>query len=489
MIGHAIRRPAARALAIAAALGCGDACARDGRSERSIVALPLRLSMEWTELFHPGKASRLVNEGFALSGGAKNFRLQYSNRAPAALGGTQFQWLPAGYRLVEFGASGTWGSFSAFRSAGYSARSVQPAWARAMTGAGIELPRPFLGFRLRGNAVHSSPDKGAGDLRLGLRPREEASQIDLTLGREWKRGARLRMEWSRSGLVSRAPGEGGAVGRIARSGDAWLVKFEGAPLRSEMAIVVMDRDGGFANALFPSLTPGGGHLRIDLARKVGGQRFMYGGRSDWQSSQHIVGAVTLRAREETIGWSWSRGRLPRIETSYYWNRRAAAGMREGEGGWRLSLGRAFGKLRATALLVRARHSDLLSQRTLWDRRALSGEVTFEMREGRRASVRYEAGDLFRVGAPVGLRVHTLKADGALDAWEKRLSLVPVVELAAPRGGWVPAALRAALAARIIPPPWFPGTDWVIRFATHRTASAGQSARTHTDLTFRWSFRR
>lgn len=484
-----MQRTAARALAIAAALGCGAGNAREGDGKQNIVALPLRLSMEWTELFNPGAPSRLVTEGFALGGGTKSLRLQYSTRAPAALGGMQFQWLPAGYRLAEFTASGKLGSVGAFRSTGYNTALERSGFRRPVAGAGVELARALFGFRLKGSAVRSSPGEGGANLGSGLRRGEAATQIDLASGREWNGGARLRMEWSRSVISPGPPGQGGPGVRKAQSGDAWMVRFEGAPLRSEVAFALTDRDGGFVNAALPTLAPGGGNLRADLGRKVRGQTFRYSARSDWLHPPHAQGAPGLRAREDTVGWSWSRAPLPRIEASYYRKRRAAAGTRESEGGLRLSLSRAFGGLRAAGLYVRARRADLLSQRTLWDRRALSGELVFEMRAGRRLDVRYEANDLMPAGSPAALRTRILKADAFLEAWDKRISLAPVIELVGQRGGRAATALRATLGVRIVPPHWFPGADWMIRLAASRTASAAYSARTFTDLAFRWSFRR
>lgn len=483
------RGTAARILALAGMLGCGAAWARENRSGQGAVALPLRLTMEWTELFNPAAKTRLANESFAMGVGARNLKLQYSTRAPAALGGMQFQWLPAGYRLAEFGASGKWGTFGAFRSMGINRVFGQAGMPGAVEGAGVELPRALLGVRLKGSALHSSAREGVGRAGAGQGSGEGASQIDLALSREWKDGARLRMEWSRSALASRVPGEDGAIVHRIRSGDAWMVRFEGAPMRNEVAVALTDRDAGFVNAAVPSLVAGGGDLRVDIGRKVGGQRFQYSARSDWLRRPHAPGDREPRAREDTIAWSWSRAPLPRMEVSRYRSRRTASGAGEGEDGLRVSLGRAFGRLRAAGLFVRARRTDLLLRRTIWDRKALSGEFMFEMGGGGKLDVRYEAVDLMPAGSVAPLRTRILKADACVEAWGKRISLAPVMELVGQGGDRAATALRAALGIRVVPPHWFPGSDWVIRFAASRSASPGHSARTLTDLTFRWSFKR
>ncbi len=144
------------------------------------------------------------------------------------------------------------------------------------------------------------------------------------------------------------------------------------------------------------------------------------------------------------------------------------------------------------MLVRARHSDLVRRRTLWDRRALATEFSFEMRRDRRLNVRYEADDMIPAGSPAALRAHVLKAEAFGEAWGGRLSLAPVLDLVARKGAsGAPAAtaLRAAISVKIVPPHWFPGTDWVIRWAASRTPAAGHGPHTLTDLVFRWSLKR
>lgn len=460
---------------------CVQGFAQAGEKKADLLSLPLRVSLEWNELVNPRAASILVNDGFKLSGGTENLKLQFSTQGPGLLAGRRFQWLPAGYRIGEFGLSRGWGSIRGFRSFGWNPALVRAGSGRRIAGAGVEMPRLLFGMRLGVSILHASSEREAG-----------VSQVGLALAREWKGGARLQAEWAGSPLAHASPAPGMQAAHPARMGGGWMVKFDGTPARTRVGLVLVGRGEGPANPAVASYMPAGRDLRIDVRRKFGGHEFLYGGRAEGRRALSVQGLGARSVREDTFVWAWSPGRLPRLAASLYWSRQAAAGSAEQESGTRLSVSRSTRRFGAGITLLRARRSQLFSMRPLWRRTSLSGEVSVEMGKGRRLQVRYETGRMLPAGLLQPLNSYALKADTRLELLGGRLSLLPVLDLAGQRGG-SPASgmmvMRASLAARIKPPRWFPATEWLVQLASNhaRTGDCFRSSR--TDLVFRWNYKK
>jgi hypothetical protein len=123
--------------------------------------LPLPVSAEWNESLNPRAPNKLATDGFQFRGGTKNLKMQFSTKAPASLGGKQFPWMPGGYQFGEFSLDRKWGSLSGFRSLRYNEQLVRPDLARTLTGAGLEIPKSFLGTRLAAYFLHADPTREA----------------------------------------------------------------------------------------------------------------------------------------------------------------------------------------------------------------------------------------------------------------------------------------------------------------------------------------
>jgi len=453
------------------------------------VGLPLPLSIEWSESFDLQAQNRLLANRFKLLAGTSNLNLQFSNQAPAFLGGKQFQWLPGGYQLTELALSRKWGSIYGFRSLGYSPRIVRPEFARTFTGAAAEVPRAVLGTRLSTYYLYAAPQ---AQLSEGISaPAPNGSQVGFTLMRELRKDAKLEAEWTQTRFSSSSPtsGNGAAFAGPARRG--LLAKLTGTYARTDLNITYRTRDEGLANPAAPTYGPAERTLWVDVRRKLKKHQFQYSSQLDGQRAVRTLGIAVMDVREGTFGWTYTPRRLPLISASQTRSRQARAGKPEDEETFRFSLAKSIRRVNASLMFLRGTRVDTQSSRPLWERTVLMGDATVEIRKDERLHAHYETNRLSQLTISQLVSVSSLQFDTRINLRQNRLSLAPVLDMRK-QGGSLPAldraGIRIALSALIKMPRRIPGTDLLINWASIHTRSTGRPDQDSTELIVRWNFR-
>ncbi len=455
--------------------------AQTNGSHASLPQFHLPISLEWSESLDPRAPNKLATEGFKFQGGTRNLKMKFSTQAPGILGGKQFQWMPGGYQLFEFSLSRKWGSIQGFRSLRYNARIVRPDNARAVTGAGVEVPKSLLGTCLSAYFLHAAPTTEARLSQSNTLAGSAGSQFGLTLTRELKKGARLQAEWTQTQHKFRSSSaikSGGSLGGARRG---LMMRFEGVLARTDLNSTFIARDEGLANPAAPAYGPGKRNLRLDARRKLKGHQFQYSAQSDVQKASPFRGFPMDDLREHVASWSYASKRLPQFSASQTWLWQTVAGRQEEETGLRLSVARSVRKVNASMTLLHAQRTVAHSSSPLWQRTVLTGDATIEIRKGRQLHARYETSTMQLPTIRQEVAVSSLRLDTRVNMWGEKLSLAPALDIRR-QGGSLPAlgrtAARLGLSAQIKVPRWIPGTDFA-RSISPLTTSDRQDARIGT----------
>jgi hypothetical protein len=454
--------------------------------------LQLPVSVEWNESLNPRAQNIMAADGFKFRGGTKNFKMQFSTQAPGILGGKQFQWMPGGYQLSEFVLSRKWGSIQGFRSLRYNTRIVQPDLARTITGAGIDVPKSFLGTRLSAYFLHAAPTPEASRSKPNSLAGSEGSQVGLTLARELRKDTKVQAEWAQSQQQSNGFISDNRTGSPGRTRRGLMLRLDSTVVRTEISSSLAVRDEGLANPAAPAYGPGKQNLRLDARRKFRGHQFQYSSQSDDQRASPFLGVAVIDVREHTAGWNYAPKHLPQVSAAQTWSRQTAAGRAEQESGFRMALAKSLRRINASLSLARTMRSDLRISRPLWDRTVLSGDATVEVCKGQRLHVRYESSGMRQHTILQEVSASSLQLDTRVNVWGDKLSLTPTFDLRRQRGSLPVLSLstaRFSLSALIKVPRWIPGTDFLIHFTSNHVGSAGRPDWNRADLVMRWNFKR
>jgi hypothetical protein len=454
--------------------------------------MPLPVSIEWSESIHPWAESKLVADRFAFLVGTKNLKFQFSNQTPGFLGGSQFQGLPGGYKITEFSLAREWGTIRAFRSLGFSPRTVPPAQARSFTGAALEMPRSILGTNLSAYLLRAAPDAHARLPGSSQMAAPDGSQVGFALSRELGKKTRLLAEWVQThySASSALPGNRSLLSGGTRRG--LMVRFDSTLSKTDLNFTLITRDEGLANPAMPMYRPAKQTLRLDVRRKFKQHQLQYSNQFDSQRAVPILQWAVRDVRDQTVRWAYAPKRFPQIVASHTWTRQHAANRHEEEGTTRLSLGKALRRLNASVALLRISRVDLLSSCPVLARHAATADATFEIRKDTRLHVRYEIGKLSQLLFLQRLSTSGLQLDTRIPLWTGKLSLMPVLDFRK-QGGNSPAlqlsAVRFAVAAQIKLPRRFPGTDLLINLGSQHLQSAGRPGQDGRELSLHWNFKR
>ena len=473
-------------------LPCASGIAQTNGGQAPTLPVPLPLFIEWSEAIHPWADRKLTADRFTFLAKTKDLRLQFSNQTPGFLGGSQFQGLPGGYRITEFALARKWGTIHAFRSLGFSARTVPAAQARSFTGTALELPKFILGANLSAYLLRAAPDARAGLSGSSQMAAPAGTQIGLALSRQLGKQTRLLAEWvqAHSAAPSSPPEDRSPLSGGGRRG--LLVQLDSALSKTDLNLTLTTRDLGLANPAMPIYRPAERILRLDVRRRFKQHQFQYSNQFDSQRAVPILQWEVGGVKEQTVRWTYAPRRLPQLAAAHTWSRQHAAGRHEEEQSTRLSLGKTFRRISASLALLQTSRTDLLSSCAVLARRTAAVDATFMIRQGTQLHMRYEIGRLSQAVWLRHLSTSGLQLDTRVRLWADRLSLMPVLDYRRQADNSQVSALsavRVAVAAQIGLPRRFLGTDLLVNLASQHLSSAGHPGRGNRELSLRWNFKR
>ena len=474
------------------AASCCMGLAQANRPDGEPLLLPFPVSMEWAESFHPFAENKFATDRFKLQGGTESYKLQFSTEAPDFLGGKQFQGIPGGYRHAEFSLLKKWGSVHAFRSAGYDAHRVSRESARSISGAGVELPKSLFGSLLSAYLLRAAPAGEAAPTAGNPLAGSDGLQIGFFLARELRKNARMQAEWTQTRNSPAPSGTGISAGSTGKARRGLRARVEGTFAGADLNVSYLHRDEGLANPATPSYGPSNNSLLLDVRRGLGKHQLGFSSLYDGQRESADLRMAIRTVREESFQWTYSPRRLPQISISRGWSRQSSASRNEAEESVRLSLSKAFPRVGTSLLFSRGSLKDLTTSGVLWQRTAIAGDATLEIRKERRLHVRYE-NSLLRQGMIAReLSSSTLQFDTNISLCNGALSLAPALTLrrqAADPADLNLSAVRVALLAGIRLPRYIPGTDLLVNFASHHLHATGGPDQNGAEFSMRWNLKR
>jgi len=445
--------------------------------------LILPLKLELSQCLSPfGGRSLLVTDRFHLAAEGKSLSLQFSSRAPSLFEGKQFAILPSGYRLAGISLRRQAVSLSAFRSVGTDSGAARQHKAETVAFLGIETARAPLGARigayfLRATAPAQHLADGAGAAR--------GAQMGLEVAADLRRGLELKSEWSRSFRDSLAPQPGRA------QPDAWYLTLTSRESIVDAALTVRIRGGGFINPTV-SLRPDAIRMiNAALQRKFKGHHLVYSSQlNSWGAG---FGARTgpPRAHRESISWSYTFRRLPRIAAAKSWLAEKNQNGFETEEILTLSAGKRWKPVQFDIGYVEADRSNSLLPERMMSRTGSLADAVIDLPWNQRLEIHGER-ILLRTGRnPDLLRTDRLDIRTRLTT-PGGVVLAPSVDfrsLGCPHAHSHHSFLDVTLSAQIRMPRRLAGVDLHLLFSNRRRLSNPGSHPSSTEFAVRWSFKK
>ena len=454
--------------------------------KKPVLELSAPLKMELSQGLDPlDPHGSFATESWKLTGGGKSFSFEHSNQAPGFTTGKQFQVLPGGYELARFSSSRKWGSLHAFRTTGHDTRLVAPSLARRFSGLAAEAPKSFLGTRLGAFFLHAAPEKVKATAKSRGSSAPAASQLGLTLARDFKKGFKLESEWSQTPRPVRKS-KAGSV----RGSQALFVKVSGSVARSETNITVRSQGGDFVNPALPVHQLGRNSLAMDARRTFKKFEVQYARNQDRLRKSAAFPGQSVS--HEVVRWSFTPKRWPQMSAAQTWMNQVGTGSRLSEDNLRFGVGKDLKKLKLDVAYLRGTRMDDLTFRPLWERTGIFGDASLELLQGKRLNLHYETSAVNAPSTSALLVSKMLQINTRLSWLKDRFALVPALDYREQRAsaGGVPSEfLNLVMTSLIKLPRYVPGTELLVTFSSLRASAIGQPEQNLARVKVQWKFKR